>query len=182
VIVAVGTAMPALRRYAGQLCAGYPGDAVDIDAEVLTGFLAALRDHVDLAKAAPYAGLCMTAWRAGWQLRLQQTHNQPVDDIEHIAVGARPPRVPYGHPDLLVARGVVLGVLDAVDEQPYIDVRLGRRGPEPIAAALGISVDALRMRLARIDVRLAAALASGLLTGVGLTPGSRGDRRAGASP
>jgi hypothetical protein len=74
--------------------------------------------------------------------------------------------VPYGHPDLLVARAVGLGLLDACDEQPYIDIRLGRRAIEPIAARLGITVDALRMRLGRIDDRIAAALASGLLTGV----------------
>ena len=52
------------------------------------------------------------------------------------------------------------------DERPYIDVRLGRRAVEPIAARLGITVDALRMRLGRIDTRLADALAEGLLTGV----------------
>jgi hypothetical protein len=45
-------------------------------------------------------------------------------------------------------------------------VRLGRRDIEPIAARLGLTVDALRMRLNRIDVRLADALAVGLLTGV----------------
>jgi hypothetical protein len=165
VIAAVGMAMPALRRYAGRLCAGYPGDAADIDAEILTGFLSALRDRVDVAKAAPYAGLCAAAWRAGHRLRHQATEYTPVDNIEHVT-GPRTPRVPYGHPDLLVQRAVGLGLLDACDEQPYIDVRLGRRAIEPIAARLGITVDALRMRLGRIDDRIADALASGLLTGV----------------
>lgn len=74
--------------------------------------------------------------------------------------------MPYGHPDLLVQRAVGLGILDREDEQPYIDVRLGRRAIEPVAARLGITVDALRMRLGRIDTRLADALARGLLTGV----------------
>ncbi|ADL49610.1 MULTISPECIES: hypothetical protein [Micromonospora] len=166
VVAAVGMAMPALQQYAGQLCEGYDGDPADIDAEILTGFLAAIRDRADLTKPAPYASLCKAAWRAGRDLRLQQQEYMPVEDIEHIAPGPRTPRVPYGHPDLLVRRAVTLGVLDPEDEQAYIDVRLGRRAIEPIAASNGLSVDALRMRLSRIDSRLAEALADGLLTGV----------------
>src|SRR5258708_718975 len=152
VIAAVGMAMPALLRYAGRLCAGYPGDPADIDSEILTGFLTALRDRVDLAKDAPHAALCRAAWRAGHQLRRQAGEYVPVDDVEHVT-GPRTPKVPYGPPDLLVTRAVGLGILDPEDEHPYIDVRLGRRAVEPIAARLGITVDALRMRLGRIDTR-----------------------------
>ncbi|MBM0255843.1 hypothetical protein [Micromonospora sp. 4G55] len=165
VIAAVGMAMPALRRYARQLSDGYRGDPDDIGAEILTGFLAALRDHVDVARPAPYAALCRAGWRAGHALRLQAGEFTPVEDVEHVT-GPRTPRVPYGHPDVLVRRAVGLGILDVCDEQPYIDVRLGRRAVEPIAAGLGITVDALRMRLGRIDTRIAEALATGLLTGV----------------
>jgi hypothetical protein len=165
VIAAVGMAMPALRRYAGQLCADYAGDPSDIDAEILTGFLTALRDRVDLAKDAPHAALCRAAWRAGHALRRQSHEYTPVDNVEHLT-GPRTPTVPYGHPDLLVRRAVGLGILDREDEQPYIDIRLGRRAIEPVAARLGVTVDALRMRLGRIDTRIADALASGLLTGI----------------
>ncbi|MFI2663445.1 hypothetical protein [Micromonospora carbonacea] len=166
VVGAVGMALPALRQYAARLCEGYDGDSADVDAEILTGFLTALRDRVDLAKDAPYASLCRAAWRAGHELRLRQRAYWPVEDIENVAAGPRTPKAPYGHPDLLVRRAVTLGVLDPEDEQAYIDVRLGRRAIEPIAAAIGISVDALRMRLSRIDGRIADALADGLLTGV----------------
>jgi hypothetical protein len=165
VIAAVGMAMPALRRYAGQLAAGWGGDPYDVDAEILTGFLDALRDRVDLTRDAPYAGVCMAGWRAGHRLRRQAGEAVPVEDVEHIT-GPRTPRLPYGHPDVLVRRAVRLGIVDAVDEQPYIDVRLGRRAIEPIAARLGLTVDALRRRLERIDTRLADALDGGLLTGV----------------
>ncbi|AEB42612.1 hypothetical protein [Micromonospora maris] len=166
VVAAVGMAMPALQRYAAALCEGYDGDPADIDAEILTGFLTALRDRADLTKPAPYASLCKAAWRAGRNLRLQRQEHVPVEDIEHVTPGSRTPRMPYGHPDLLVRRAVTLGILDPEDEQPYIDVRLGYRAIEPIAAAHGVSVDALRMRLSRIDSRIAAALADGLLTGL----------------
>ncbi|MEV6374811.1 hypothetical protein [Micromonospora musae] len=165
VIAAVGMAMPALRRYTRQLCDGYRSDPDDIEAEILTGFLAALRDHVDLSRPAPYAALCRAGWRAGYKLRRQAGEAIPVEDVEHI-IGPRIPQVPYGHPDVLVNRAVRLGILDPGDEQPYIDVRLGRRAIEPIAARMGITSDALRMRLARIDTRIAEALATGVLTGV----------------
>ncbi|MFI9644634.1 hypothetical protein ACIG87_32100 [Micromonospora sp. NPDC051925] len=164
VIAAVGMAMPALRRYARQLSGGYRVDPDDIDAEILAGFLAALRDHVDLTRRAPYASLCRAGWRVGHALRRQAGEFIAVEDVEHVT-GPRTPQVPYGHPDLLVRRAVHLGILDADDEQPYIDVRLGRRAMDPIAARMGISTDALRMRLSRIDTSLAEALASGMLTG-----------------
>jgi DNA-directed RNA polymerase specialized sigma24 family protein len=188
VVAAVGMAMPAMLQYAARLCEGYDGDPADVDAEILTGFLGALRDRADLTKPAPYASLCKAAWRAGRDLRLQQQDYLPVEDIEHFAPGPRAPRVPYGHPDLLVRRAVTLGILDPEDEQAYIDVRLGYRAIEPIAAANGVSVDALRMRLSRIDSRIADALADGLLTGVAspetvaqlrLQAEQRGQRRAG---
>jgi hypothetical protein len=166
VIAATAMAMPALRRYAGQLHTGWAGDAADLDAEILTGFLTALRDRVELARPAPYAALCMAAWRAGYELRQRDGAEAiPVDNLEHVT-GPRTPKRPYGHPDLLVRRAVQLGIIDPGDEQPYIDLRLGRRAIEPIAARLGISVDTLRRRVERIDTRIAEALAAGLLTEV----------------
>ncbi|WP_433494893.1 hypothetical protein ACQP26_03190 [Micromonospora sp. CA-248089] len=48
VITAVALAPPALRRYAGRLHTGWAGDAHDLDAEILTAFLTALRDRVNL--------------------------------------------------------------------------------------------------------------------------------------
>lgn len=163
-IAAVGMAMPALVRSAGQLSAGFRGDPADIDSEVLTGFLEALRDHVDLTRPALYASLTMAGWRAGRKLCLAQEVDVPVEDIEHVAAGPRTPRPPYGHPDLLVRRAGTLQIIDDADVQPWIEIRLGRRAPEPIAARLGVSVDALRMRLARADERLASALEKGSLS------------------
>ena len=166
VVAATALALPALVRCAAGLVAGgWRGDPDDVDAEILTGFLAALRDHVDLARPAPYARLRRAAQRAGHALVAQQRGVVPVDDIDAIPAGPRTPQRPWGHPDLLVRRAVELGLLDPVDEQPYIDTRLGMRAIEPIAAHLGVSTDALRMRLRRVDDRLARALAEGTLTG-----------------
>lgn len=71
-LAAAGMAMPALRAMAGRLCHGFRGEAADIDAEVLTGFLAALDDRVDVARPAVYASLVMAAFRAGRALRLAE--------------------------------------------------------------------------------------------------------------
>ncbi|MFI2652651.1 hypothetical protein [Micromonospora fulviviridis] len=165
VIAAVAMAMPALRRHAGRLHAGWSGDGADLDAEILTGFLTALRDRVDLAKPAPYAALCMAAWRAGHEMLRRAGTTVPVQNLEHV-IGPRAPHVPYGHPDLLVRRAARLGLLEASDLEPYIDLRLGGRAIEPIAARLGITADALRKRMNGIDQRLADALSMGLLSGV----------------
>ncbi|MDG4795065.1 hypothetical protein [Micromonospora sp. WMMD1082] len=163
-IAAVGMAMPALVRIAAHHSAGYRGDSTDIDNEILTGFLEAVRDHADLTRPALYASLTMAAWRAGRRLRLDSEQAVPIDDIEHAVAGSLAPMVPYGHPDLLVHRAVTLNVINEVDMQPWIEVRLGRRAPEPIATRLGISTDALRMRLARADADLARAVTEGTLS------------------
>ncbi|WP_250008799.1 hypothetical protein [Actinoplanes sp. M2I2] len=164
VIAATAMALPALRRYAGHLHTGWAGDAYDLDAEILTGFLAALRDHVDLSRPAPYASLCRAAWRAGHELQQRDGAEAiPVDNLEHV-IGPRTPRHPWGHPDLLIRRAVELGIIDPDDEQPYIELRLGRRAIEPLAARLSLEVDALRRRIERIDTRIAEAVSQGALT------------------
>ncbi|MEV4511523.1 hypothetical protein AB0K00_21425 [Dactylosporangium sp. NPDC049525] len=166
VVATTALALPGLVRHAALLVAGgWYGDPDDVDAEVLTGFLTALRDHVDVSRPAPYAQLCKAGYRAGLALVAQQRHVVLVDDLDAIPPGPRTPHRPWKHPDLLVQRAVALGLLDACDEEPYIDTRLGKRAIEPIAVRLGVTVDALRMRLNRIDERIAAALAEGLLTG-----------------
>ncbi|MFI7543790.1 hypothetical protein [Actinoplanes sp. NPDC049599] len=166
VIAATALALPALRRYAGQLRRGWGGDAHDLDAEILTGFLTALRDRVDLARPAPYASLCRAAWRAGHELHQRDGAEAiplPEEILEHVT-GPRTPKRPWGHPDLLVRRAVELGIVDPDDEQPYIDLRLGHRAIEPIAARLGLQVDTLRRRIERIDARIAEAVSDGMLT------------------
>ncbi|MEV4539310.1 hypothetical protein AB0J82_36610 [Asanoa sp. NPDC049518] len=167
VIAATAFALPALVGIAAELTrAGWTGDPDDVDAEVLAGFLSALRDRVDVTGPAPHRALCRAAWRAGLALVRQQRRFMTVDDVEAVAsLPSHTPRPPWGHPDLLIRRAVVLGLIDACDEQPYIDVRLGHRAIEPIAARLGLAPDTLRRRLTRIDTRLAIALADGMLTG-----------------
>lgn len=166
VIAAAGMAMPALVAHAHALTARFCGDRDDMDAEVLSGFLQALRDHVDVTKPGICASLCFAAYRAGHDLIVVQAADVPVDDLQPFVAESRTPRLPFGHPDLLVEHAAALGLIDTEDVQPWIDVRLGHRALPPIADCLGITVDALRMRLKRTDIRLADALRTGVLTGV----------------
>jgi DNA-directed RNA polymerase specialized sigma24 family protein len=163
IIAAVGMAMPALIRCAGRLAAGYRGDPNDLDAEVLTGFLEALRGRLDLDRPGLYARLCWAAYRAGHAARRADENYLLLDDLD-AALGSKTPQLPYGHPDLLVQRAAALQLIDSDDAELFIQVRLAHRAIEPIAVARDISVDTLRRRLDRATARLAEALAGGLLT------------------
>lgn len=164
VIAAVGMALPALIRHARDLTAERRGDTADIDNEILTGFLEALH-HVAPGKPGAYASLAYAGYRAGLNARTEQDAHIPVDDIGRAMSGSGLPQLPYGHPDLLIERAATLGVIDAEDVEPWIDVRLGHRSIHLIAERLGLPVDQLRMRLRRADDRIAEALTAGLLTG-----------------
>src|SRR4029079_18253984 len=54
---------------AGRLCAGHADRAEDIESELLTGFLHALRT-ADVSGPAPYARLCWAGWRAARTVRM----------------------------------------------------------------------------------------------------------------
>ncbi len=60
VVGLAGVAMPGLRRAAASLSAAWRGDAEDLQAEILTGFLAALRamDLDDLDRVPLASRLC----------------------------------------------------------------------------------------------------------------------------
>jgi hypothetical protein len=65
VIAAVGIAMPLLVRVAHEVCEDFHGDPSDVDAQILTGFLDALRNRIDLDRGDPYHELHDAAQRAG---------------------------------------------------------------------------------------------------------------------
>jgi hypothetical protein len=168
VIAAVGMAMPALVRAARRLAPAWAGDPDDLDGEILTGYLAALRHDADPRAPRAYARLCRAAHRAGHAAVRAQQPAIPLDDPARPTAGHLPAR-PYGHPDLLVDRAVALGVITAGDARDFIDTRLDHHPVSALAAARGISAVALRRRVRRTADRLAAALADGSLTGLGAT-------------
>lgn len=165
VIAAIGLAMPALVSRAHTLAAGYRGDPDDLDAEILTGFLTALRAPMDVARPALYAKLIYAGWRAGLAARQQDGAYVASLELTCTTVTPRSPERPYQHPDLLVQRAADLGLLDPGDAAAFVDVRLAGHRVDTIAEHHGVSVDCLRRRLQRADAILVQALSEGLLSG-----------------
>jgi hypothetical protein len=156
----VGVAMPALRRVAGQLARGYDLDtATDIDAEVLTGFLSAVRT-LDLSRRAISLRLRWAAYRAGAAYRATVA-NHPVS-TEDPGLATVPQRS-WGHPDLLLADAITQGVISAADAEIIASTRLESLALTAVARQLAVPYDAVRMRRRRAESRLASAIRAGHL-------------------
>ena len=157
----VGVAMPGLRRIAGQLARGHDRDtAEDIDAEILTGFLAAVRS-LDLSRRAIALRLRWAAYRAGAAYR--------ATIINHLSSSEDPglaaiPQHPRGHPDLLLAEAITQGVISAADAEIIASTRLESLALTDAARQLEVPYDAMRMRRARAESRLASAIRTGQLS------------------
>ena len=162
VIGLAGIAMPGLRRAVGSLAAAWRGDPADLQAEVLTGFLAAVRalDPGDLDQVPLASRLCWAAWRAG------QEHDDYADAgwasrRRDLAEWRDGPDLPWGHPDLVLAAAVREGILT-----PGQAALIGRNRLEgvplsQIAAETGISHSALCNRRRKAEKAITDAIANG---------------------
>lgn len=166
VVGAVGVALPGLTRIASRLSHGFAAHADDIGSEVLAGFLHALRGE-EVCAPRVWVRLCWAAWRAGHAARRTDTTLELPHDLP---VGSRTPRVPYGHPDLVLARAVTAGVISAEQAELIGATRLGGTLVEHLAYELKMSAPAVRMRRRRAEHALAAAIHRGDLT---IRPGRR---------
>ncbi|WP_246843329.1 hypothetical protein [Allokutzneria sp. NRRL B-24872] len=106
-VVAVGVAAPALVSAAARLSHRFAGDAADVHAEVVRGFLDALAT-IDLRRPRIMSRLRWAAYRSGYAA-LADALASPTP----VAPGFRstPPHAPWGHPDLVLARAVADDVL-----------------------------------------------------------------------
>jgi hypothetical protein len=154
VVAAVGMAVPGLSRVSTRLASGCPQLAEDVDSEVVAGFLAELRT-TDLDQPRVWLRLLWAAWRSGQRVR--RTH-EAVELPEDVRVEASTPRVPYGHPDLLLGRAVAAGIITAYEAALIGDTRLGGVLVEQLADQQGMSAPVLRMRRHRAERRLVSAL------------------------
>jgi len=158
-----GVAMPGLRRAAASLSAGWRGDTEDLQAEILTGFLAALRalDLDDLDRVPLASRLCWAAWRAGqkhacasaaWASRRRE--------LDSSGAG---PALPWGHPDFVLAAAVRARVITAAEAELIGRNRLEGIPLSRIAAETGVSHSALCHRRRRAETRLIRAISDGIL-------------------
>jgi hypothetical protein len=162
-VALAGIAMPGLRRAVAALAPSFRGDPADLQAEVLTGFLAALRalDLDDLESVPLAARLCWAARRSGerltWSDAAWSARRSDLDSHD------RAPCLPWGHPDFVLAAAVRQGVLSPAQADLIGRNRLEGVPLSQIAAETGISHSALCNRRKRAEKAIAAAIATGFL-------------------
>ena len=157
VVAAVGIAMPGLRRAAGMLSAGWPGDSSDRDSELLTGFLARLHT-VDLDEPRICGRLIDAGVRA--VKRARERVEEP--DAVHVdSAWSLPPQHPWDHPDWVLARAVAAAVIDPDEALLISATRLVDATLQTVAGAIGISVPVAAAWRRKAEHRLAAALRDG---------------------
>jgi len=143
VIGLTGIALHGLRRGVASLTAAYRGDPADLQSEVLTGFLAAVRglDPDDLEQVPLASRLCWAAWRAGKALAFADagyaTRRRDLDDQS----GA--PELPWGHPDFVARLHLIH------QDQDRNRVRLASDRVSHIDRRLCLDMRAQSIRLAR---------------------------------
>jgi hypothetical protein len=163
VIGLTGIALPGLRRAVASLAAAYRGDPADLQSEVLTGFLAAMRglDLDDLDSVPLASRLCWAAWRAGKALAYADadyaTRRRDLDDQGDA------PELPWGHPDFVLAAAVRKGILTKAQAGLIGRNRLEGVPLAQIAAETGISHAALCNRRKRAEKALTDAIRNGFL-------------------
>lgn len=156
-----GMLLPGLRRAATPLKRACPGKAVDVEAEMLAGLLAAI--------ATVAADRPRPATRLVWKARHSAEHLIRAELAErarpgHDPVSAEPPR-PFGHPDLVLSRAVRAGVINADDAELIGATRLGELSLDEAANAWGCSYTAAKLRRLRAEAALVPWLLEGIRDG-----------------
>ncbi|MFE3452464.1 hypothetical protein ACFXJ8_26435 [Nonomuraea sp. NPDC059194] len=172
---AVGVAVPALRGIAGRICRGYvAGDPIDIDTEVLTAFIEALRT-TDIDRPNVLPRMCDAAHRAGERAR----QNAEADVARRVSNHAsKAPAAPWGHPDLVLADAVAKGVVSELDAELIGRTRLEKRTLAEAAAELGLTEEAAKKRRQRCEpILVDAVLAGEVEAALSLTITSAAPRR-----
>ena len=161
-LAAAGLSWRALAGKVLQTCRKSPADAHEIQAEVLTEFLAALRE-VDLTDPRITDVGGWLAWRAFFASRHARRAEAAaaVDRYELPSHTAVMPLVPEGHPDLVLARAVRAGVIDR-DEADWISrTCLDDESPSVVAREYRMGLSTFYHHRRAAGHKLAAAIHAG---------------------
>jgi hypothetical protein len=159
VVAAVGIAMPGLRMRAGLLTRRWHGDAADLDAELIAGFVERLRT-INLDAARICGRLIDAGARAVKKSRLAQEEASAV----HVDTAwSRTPHGPWDHPDWVLTRAVAAAVIDPEEHLLIADTRLDEVPLPVVARKLGISPTLAAVWRRKAEARLVAAIVSGEL-------------------
>jgi hypothetical protein len=157
VVVALGMAMPGLRRCLRGLSLVFGGDPTDLESEIAKGFLEALY-AVDPAEWALCARLVRAAHKAGTRLVYAEA---AFDGARWAEYHSRAPVPPWGHPDFLLLGAVDAGVITDAEARLIATTRLEQVPVDVVAGVLGERTNTVVQRRHRAEVRLAQALAAG---------------------
>ncbi|MFD1044761.1 hypothetical protein ACFQ1S_03700 [Kibdelosporangium lantanae] len=153
-VAATGMALPALAAIAGKLTARWAGDPADIDAAVLTGFLAELAT-IDLRKPRIMLRLRWAAYRAGYAA-VREALDAPPPSSGAFRSSQPPP--PWGHPDFVLARAVAEDVITAEEAELIGETRLEGVPLAVVADQRGSNYEAVKKARLRAEHRLIAYL------------------------
>ena len=151
-----GVLLPGLRRAAWPLVQACPGKTLDIEAETLAALLAAVAD-CDPNRERLAARLCWLARAGANRLLRAELAERARPGSE--PVSAAPPR-PWGHPDLVLAKAVRCGVIEAADAELIGATRIGGVDLAEAAEGLGLAYKACHQRRRRAESALVEWLTS----------------------
>jgi hypothetical protein len=158
-VAAVGVALPALTSVAATLTRHCPGDPADLHAEVLRGFLDELA-RVDVTRPRIMVRLRWAAYRAGYAA-VADALAEKAPSPE--GFWSQPPRRPWGHPDIVLAKAVAEGVLTETEAGLIGMTRLEDVPISKWAGEHGVGDWAAYKARKRAELRLAAYLREGLI-------------------
>lgn len=157
-VAAVGLAVPLLRNISDQICHGFvAGESADIDTEVLTRFIEAVRT-IDLVQPNILPRMRDAAKQAG--IRARQHAESEASRCTPWFESAEP-QIPWGHPDLVLADAVDKGVINRLDAELIGLTRLEHRTLADAAERLGLSTEAAKKRRQRAEAVLVKAVIAG---------------------
>ena len=170
VVAAVGIAIPGLRRMAGLLGKGWPGDSSDADSELLIGFVDRLRT-IDLRDTRIAGKLIDAGARA---VKTAREREEQADAIHVSTTWSAPPQQPWDHPDWVLTRAVAQAVIDPDEYLLIAGTRLDEVALATVADKLGVSVPLAASWRRKAEIRLAGAIRAGELDWVPLVPLMKG--------
>jgi hypothetical protein len=163
-VAVVGMALPGLRRMAGRLARGWPGESADRDSEMIAGFLDRLAD-IDLNHTRIAGKLIDAGARA---VKVAMDRDASAETVAVHATWSLPPRPPSDHPDWVLVRALAAGVL-AFEEWYLISrTRLEGESVLTVAGRLGVPAALAGEWRRRAERLLVEAIAGGELERVSL--------------
>jgi len=178
VVAAAGIALPGLRVQAGRIAARWRGDTLDLDAELLAGFVERLAT-IDIDAPRICGRLIDAGARAAKRSRLAEEETMA---IRVDGAWSRAPQQPWDHPDWVLARAVAAAV---INPEEYLLIGATRLEDVPltvVADQLGISPVLAASWRHRAERRLRDAIRDGELDWESLRRSSVDKMSANSSP